>query len=254
MQDELESLWGDDFVIETKKAKTKKIIEKINKPKVVKAPKEVSITKQLKSKSIDIDSQLELITAEVLRVLGHQKNNIIVIKDYDSYLNYLSNCVRVGRVAIDTETNNSLDPITCKLMGLCLYYPGGKQAYVPVNHRDPHTKIRLEWQLTEEQIAEGLKQFSLQRPQYNSEIHNMSYGEWYDEVIFPYLEKQYTNIVMHNGKFDYEVIKCTCGVKLPIDWDTLIAAKLIDENEYSAGLKQQYISKIDPDQEKYSIK
>ena len=33
----------------------------------------------------------------------------------------------------------------------------------------------------------------------------------------------------------------------------MIAAKLLDENEFSAGLKQQYITKIDPDQEKYSI-
>ena len=58
---------------------------------------------------------------------------------------------------------------------------------------------------------------------------------------------------MHNGKFDYEVIKCTCGVKLDMYWDTMIAAKVLDENERSAGLKQQYIEKIDPSIEKYSI-
>lgn len=58
---------------------------------------------------------------------------------------------------------------------------------------------------------------------------------------------------MHNGKFDYKVIKCTCGNDLKVHWDTYIAARLLDENEPSAGLKQQYIDKIDPDQEKYSI-
>ena len=62
-----------------------------------------------------------------------------------------------------------------------------------------------------------------------------------------------TFTIFHNGKFDYQVIKCTCGLELPINWDTMIGAKLLDENEFSAGLKQQYISKIDPDQEKYSI-
>ena len=33
----------------------------------------------------------------------------------------------------------------------------------------------------------------------------------------------------------------------------MIGAKLLDENEHSAGLKQQYIDKIDSSQEKYSI-
>ena len=40
---------------------------------------------------------------------------------------------------------------------------------------------------------------------------------------------------------------------LKIYWDTLIGAKVLDENEKSAGLKQQYIQKIDPSVEKYSI-
>lgn len=40
---------------------------------------------------------------------------------------------------------------------------------------------------------------------------------------------------------------------MPIYWDSYVAARLIDENEPSAGLKQQYIDKIDPTQEKYDI-
>ena len=58
---------------------------------------------------------------------------------------------------MDTETNNSLDPITCKLMGLCLYYPGAKQAYIPVNHRNYKTGERLTNQLTEQDIKDGLE-------------------------------------------------------------------------------------------------
>jgi hypothetical protein len=57
---------------------------------------------------------------------------------------------------------------------------------------------------------------------------------------------------MHNGKFDYEVIHCTCDCDLDIYWDTIIGAKLLDENEES-NLKYQYISKIDPSIEKYNI-
>lgn len=50
---------------------------------------------------------------------------------------------------------------------------------------------------------------------------------------------------MHNGKFDYQVIKCTCGLELSVYWDTMIGARILDENEKSAGLKQQYRDKID---------
>ena len=219
--DNFDSLWGEDFSLPDEKEKTKKIKEKISKPKEVKA----SAEKQVKSKKISIKERLDIITQEVYRVLGKQKDNVVVIKTYEELTNYISIAIRQGRIAIDTETNNSLDPVTCKLMGLCLYTPGQKQAYIPVNHVNPETLERLDWQLTEQQIRAALEM----------------------------LLTANIRIIMHNGKFDYQVLKCTCGICLPIDWDTLIGAKLLDENELSAGLKQQYIAKIDPSQEKYDI-
>ena len=223
----LESLWGDDTedeILQKKKEKTKKTLNKIAKPKKVTETKE-AVAKTIKSKTISLEEKLKLINEEVGRVLGKQKQNVIVIKDKQSYFEYIQGAISVGKIAIDTETNNSLDPITCKLMGLCLYYPGAKQAYIPVNHRDWQTGERLAWQVTEGDIAEGLQLLN------NAKTYN----------------------IFHNGKFDREVIDCTCGIYVPISYDTMIGAKLIDENEFSAGLKQQYISKIDPDQEKYSI-
>lgn len=106
-------------------------------------------------------------------------------------------------------------------MGGCIYTPGQKNAYIPVNHVDGNRKLLPE-QLTEEQIKEQFDR-----------LHD-------------------TKIIMHNGKFDYEVIKCTCNCVLDIYWDTLIAAKVLDENEL-AGLKEQYRTKIDASQEKYDI-
>jgi DNA polymerase I-like protein with 3'-5' exonuclease and polymerase domains len=58
---------------------------------------------------------------------------------------------------------------------------------------------------------------------------------------------------MHNGKFDYQVIKCTTGKQLKVYWDTMLAVRILNENEKNAGLKQQYIAKIDPSIEKYDI-
>jgi DNA polymerase-1 len=97
-----------------------------------------------------------------------------------------------------------------------------KNAYIPLNHIDYKTGERLAWQLTEEDIREQFSRLS---------------G---------------IKIIMHNGKFDYQVIKCTCGVKLKVFWDTLIGARILDEDE-PAGLKVQYIQKIDSTIEKYSI-
>lgn len=217
----LESLWGDDFNIPAEKETVKKIVDKIRNPKTSKSP----VEKKIKSNAISKTEKLNIISNEVKKILGKQISNVVVITDKDEYLQYLQNAIEFGRIAVDTETNNSLDPITCKIMGLCLYYKDAKQAYIPVNHRDPESLERLPNQLTESDLLDGLLM----------------------------LNKSNAKIIMHNGKFDYQVLKCTCGVKMRIDWDTLIGAKLLDENERSAGLKQQYIEKIDPSQEKYSI-
>ena len=217
----VDSLWGDEFVL-PEKEKTKKVINKIRKEVKETA---VPIEKKIKSNKVSLNDKLKLITESVLTTLGKQKDHILVIKDKDTLHNYIDKAIENKIIAIDTETNNSLDPITCMLMGGCIYTANMQQAYIPINHRDPNTKERLSWQLTENDIKEE----------------------------FQRLLDAKTYIIMHNGKFDYSVIKCTCGIEIAPNWDTLIGAKLLDENEKSAGLKQQYIEKIDPEQDKYSI-
>ena len=182
------------------------------------------LDKILKSSKINILQRLDIITRNVYRILGKYKKSVQVIKTKKDLHDYISRAIQKGRIAIDTETNNSLDPVTCKLAGLCLYYPGAKQAYIPVNHRDPITKERLSWQLTEADITEELQRI-------------VDAG---------------TYVVMHNGKFDYEVIKCTCGIELPIDWDTMVGQRILDEND-QAGLKYLYTRYLNPAQSKYSI-
>lgn len=213
----MSNLWGAAF--EVNKVSTKKVLEKTAKPKQVEI---VPNDRLLKSKKVSDKDKIKLIRQEVTRVLGSYTENTLVIKSYDEFKSYVDKAIANGVVAVDTETNNSLDPISCKLMGLCLYTPGEKNAYIPVNHVDIDTKEKLSWQVTEEQIKEQLSRLTK------------------------------TKIIMHNGKFDYEVLKCTCDIALHIDWDTMIGAKVLNELE-RAGLKQQYIDKIDPSIEKYSI-
>lgn len=210
----------EEFNIELNKPKPEALAKKASKVEET----ETDPTKILKSKKVSLAEKLALIRVKVLEVLGRQRKNVLVIKDKATFEDYVSKAIEFGRVAVDTETNNSTDPMTCQLMGLCLYYEGGKQAYIPVNHVDPETGERLAWQLTEADCREQLQRFK-------------------DAGTF---------IVMHNGKFDYEVIKCTCDIEIEPDWDTMIGAHTINENE-KMGLKPQYISKIDPTQEKYDI-
>ena len=212
------SLWGDAFDIESTSSRVSKL-----KSVTVKKPKVVQEKSLASSKKLSIEERLNLIAAEVYRILGSYVENTIVLDSYDKFVSYVDACVTNGVVAIDTETDNSLDPLTCKLMGLCLYTPGQKHAYIPVNHTNLAGE-RISWQVTEEQIKEQLDR----------------------------LRPNHVKNIFHNAKFDYQVIKCTCKCKLEIYWDTLVGARMLNENE-SAALKNQYISKIDPTIEHYDI-
>lgn len=213
----MDSLWGDDFKIEETPQVAKKIVKKINSPKgIVKK----GGTKKI---AVPLEEQMNLIRAEVYRILGKYKDNTVVIKTREQLNAYIDKAIENGEIAIDTETDNSLDPITCKLMGPCIYTPGEKNAYIPINHINPHTRERLDWQLTEQDI--------------------------YEE----FLRLVDTKIIMHNGKFDYQVIKCTTGNQLKVYWDTMLGSRILNENEKRAGLKEQYIDKIDSSIEKYDI-
>lgn len=211
------SLWGDDFVVE--KIPAKKVIKKVSSPK---DPTQI-IKQTRKASGLSLNDRLELIRKEVIRVLGRYADNTQVIHTREDLHKSIDLAISNGIIAIDTETNNSLEPITCKLMGPCIYTPGGKNVYIPINHVNPVTRELLPNQCTEQDIKEEFSRLSD------------------------------TKILMHNGKFDYQVIKCTCGIELSVYWDTMLGVRILDENEKRAGLKEQYIDKIDSSVEKYSI-
>lgn len=213
-------LWGEEFSIPTTQETIKKVTKKIKNPKSI----EVETAKAIASKDVPILERLALIKKEVLRVLGIYVNETIVIKSRQELHDYITKAIENGIIALDTETNRSLDPITCKLMGPCIYTKGLKRAYVPVNHVDPETRERLPWQVTEQDCKEE----------------------------FQRLVDNNVKIIYQNAHFDYRVVKCTCGIPLTVYWDTLIATKVLNET-VDATLKNQYVLHIDPSIEKYNI-
>lgn len=212
------SLWGNDIEMESTHDSISKITTKIS------SPKKITTTTRSTTKGMTVDERLLYVKSEVLRILGRYANDTETIYTKEDLANYIDAAIENGIIAYDTETNNSLDPITCKIMGACLYTPGQKHAYVPINHIDVYTRQRLPNQVTEEDLSIELERLN-----------------------------STTKIVYHNAKFDYQVTKCATNVQLRIDYDTLIAEKMLDENRNSYKLKTLYSELIDSTAEKYDI-
>ena len=213
----MSGLWGDDFEL----PKTQDVIRAV-KAKTENKKKERTEEQIMRARAVSIDDKLAVITRNVYRVLGSYASNTQVIYDYEEFKAFIDKAIEKGKIAIDTETNNTLDTTTCKIMGLCLYIDGEKNTYIPVNHVDPHTKEKLPNQITEEQIREQLSR----------------------------LDNTFT--IFHNYQFDYKVIGFTCGIWMHGDWDTSIGAKILNENE-EPKLKVQYVTHIDTSIERYNI-
>lgn len=208
-------LWGEEFSLPVND--TEKLLDKIN------SPKKVSSTKKISSK-LSLEDKMAVIESNVMAILGKHKDDTEVIRDRDELHRYISKCIENGVLALDTETNNSLDPLTCLIMGACLYTPNEKQAYVPIHHVNRVTNERLPNQLTENDLKEE----------------------------FSRVVEAKVKVIYHNASFDIRVIRHTCGIDVPHYWDTMIASQILNENE-AASLKEQYMLHVDKDHGKYDI-
>ena len=224
----MEGLFGADFDIDIKQTKTdvKKLVKKASGEPKKSAKSDTE--KLLASKKLTIEERLAIIKEKVIKTLGSQRTNTVVIRSLNDFSAYIDAAIKVRRIDIDTETNNTTDAMSSEMVGLCLYVPGQKQAYIPIKHVNYETGELLPNQLTYEDCRAQLQRIL-------------------DNKV---------KVIMHNGKFDYEVINHTCKIAVKPDWDTIIAARLIDENLYSekrTSLKYLYVTLIDPKQAKYDI-
>jgi DNA polymerase I-like protein with 3'-5' exonuclease and polymerase domains len=159
--------------------------------------------------------QINQIKAMVEQHLGQFKDDYEIITTKERLKEYIDVCIANDMISIDTETTG-LDPILDKIVGLCLYTPNEKAAYVPINHVSYVTGVRVDSQLSEKDVAEVLNDVAIME----------------------------TFVVMFNAKFDIRVIRNQLGVSLICDWDCYLAGRLLNENEESKGLKalhQKYV-------------
>lgn len=178
------------------KLRDSKLLKNLNKKK--------SSSNRKKSSSAILDI-IYTIREDVEQNLGEYKDKYQIImkeQDLDEYINKAN---EIGYLSIDTETTG-LNPLVCKIAGLCFYSPGLKPAYIPINHEDYITGERYDEQITE-------------------------------QIVKPYLEKIKAKIIMFNAVFDIRVIRNAIGVNLTCYWDCLVAAKLMNENETRNTLK-----------------
>lgn len=157
-------------------------------------------------------------------VLRKYKGFVRVLWKEAEIQKYFKRCLDNGIVAIDTETNDSVDPRSAICVGICLYTPFSRPVYLPINHLDKLTRQRIKEQCDIKTICKYLKIFSN------------------------------TKNIFHNAKFDINVIDTNFGIRLPLYWDTMICCKLLDENRRSARLKDIYREDVEPAQPTYNIK
>lgn len=166
------------------------------------------------SRANNLSAKIEHARQVVSETLGKYKDEYIVITTRNELWEYVELCLRAGAVAIDTETTG-LDPMQCKIVGVCLYAPNIKPAYVPINHISYITGERVENQVSEKDARECLERLAM-------------------------LDR----IIMFNAKFDIRVLRNTLGVYLTCWWDAYLASRLMNENEPHKGLKalhQKYV-------------
>lgn len=187
-----------------------------------KSKKRTSLITTTKSSSGNLVSKINAIKAMVETHLGKFADETIIIQDEQTLSYYIDRCIDNGICAIDTETTG-LDPLQDELVGVGIYTPGEKTAYIPVGHMSYVTGQKVKNQLPL-------------------------------DVVGKYLAKLNIDIDMFNAPFDIRFIKNHTGTRLKCTWDAYLASRCLNENEPNKGLKklhQKYILRGEEDAFKF---
>lgn len=187
---------------------------KSNDKNIIKKSKTITNRTSIRSGGSNIAAQIQSIVAIANQKLAIHKDDYILIREPDQLYEYMKEMKQVGEGALDTETTG-LNPLLVDIVGGCIYTPGQKAAYIPINHKSYITGVRTKEQMDEETVSKIMKEF-------HKDIR------W----------------IFHNAKFDIRVCRKTLGVDFKPYWDTQLAAQCIDEEE-SHRLKDLHLKYCD---------
>lgn len=179
---------------------------------IIKKSKTAQTRTSIKGGGNNIASKIQAMVDIANAKLAHHKDDYILIKNYEDLCDYITTANDCGECAIDTETTG-LNPLLVDIVGLCLYSPNQKAAYIPINHKSYITGTRTKGQLNESEVCTALTLFT---------------GNW----------------ILHNAKYDIRVMRKTLGIDITPYWDTMLAAYCIDEEE-SHRLKDLHLKYCD---------
>lgn len=175
---------------------------------IVKKSQSVKKSKEVHTKKGTLYDQIKSLCDLVTKKLGHLKDTQILIRTEEDLISYIDKAIENGYISLDTETDG-LDTFCDNVVGICIYTPGLKPAYVPINHVSLVTGVRLNNQLTNEQVTKQLQR----------------------------IKDNNVKIIFFNAKFDIRVCKNQLNIRLEPYWDGFIAAKVLKEDEVEHNLK-----------------
>lgn len=186
--------------------------------KTVKDKNIISKTKNAKTRTsvrsgTNLASQIQTMTMIAESKLSHHKDDYILIRTVEELEEYRKAIADAEECAIDTETTG-LNPLLIDLVGVCLYVPGKKAAYIPVGHKSHITGQKVKNQIEVKDLIEF--------------FNKLKDIKW----------------IFHNAKYDIRVLRHTLGIYLNPYWDTQLGACCIDENE-SHRLKDLHLKYCD---------
>lgn len=169
---------------------------------IIKKSKTVTNRTSIRSGGNNLAAQIQSIVAIANQKLAVHKDDYILIRTEQELIEYKQSIIKNGVCALDTETTG-LNPLLVDLVGICLYTPGQKAAYIPLGHKSYITGVKTKDQLDKNIIID----------------------------FFRRLLKRKIKWIMHNAKYDIRVIRHCLGLDIPCYWDTMLAGYCIDEEE-----------------------
>ena len=130
------------FNLPSSRATTKKDQQLLKK---VSSPVKSSTAVTLKGSTKLID-RINAITSLVKSKFAGKEDELELITTEEHLTSYIDKCIENNVISIDTETTG-LDPILDNIVGICIYTPGMKAAYIPVNHISYITELKCSNQL-----------------------------------------------------------------------------------------------------------